>query len=89
MKLSERKIKELIDKLSELFNQAGGCAVCKGREWQLADRIYTYREFEPAPGNVSYIPVVVTFCKQCGVVRTFNVFSLGLFDPNTGGVIDV
>lgn len=60
------------------------CPLCGGIEFELLDAVYEVREFDgtrlPLGGDVSLVPFLLTVCKKCGRMESFNALTLGIID---------
>lgn len=86
MKLTEDKVKIVIDKLNEDSNGGIACSVCGEHQWVVNKEIMELRSFNNGDivlGNgTSIMPVITLSCAKCGHTLFFNALQLGVVDKD-------
>ena len=68
MQLSYTQYDALVRHLEAKWKETGGCAICRGNDWDVPRVVYELREFQ----GTSIVPAIPITCKTCGSVVLFN-----------------
>lgn len=86
MKLTEDKVKIVIDKLNQDSKGGITCSVCGNRQWVVNKEIMELRGFNNGDivlgQGTPIMPMVTLSCAQCGHTLFFNALQLGVVEKD-------